>query len=299
MADFVPVDHQPEFDHSLHPVEYDPFAAEKFANPAVQGAITSLATLPQRAIQNSQFSLDTGTYDPSSPVEAALTVMGGGLGGTGKEAGAALGSGPIRDTALDMSTEARMARAADQGYTIDAYKGGQPYDWDTMPSYYGSGKVVPGTENRIPQELTSINSPNADYAGFFSHDPEVANRFAAPYESGAVWPAKLKFENPLVIDAEGKHAAAFQFESIAREPKNNTLDKMKAFKGAFEKDSPHDGVILKNTKDEGDVYVPRNPDQIRSRFAKFDPASKGSGLLLGSAAGVSLIPVNHDPFKGE
>jgi hypothetical protein len=43
----------------------------------VGGALNSLATLPQRAIQNSQYSLDTGNYDPSVPVETALTMMGG------------------------------------------------------------------------------------------------------------------------------------------------------------------------------------------------------------------------------
>lgn len=215
--------------------------------------------------------------------DLAGLVMGGGM--PMAERGALGTSGG--KMALPMDEASRMSRAAEQGYTIDAYKGGQPYDWNTMPAYYGSGRVVPGTENRVPKELTSINSPNADYAGFFSNSPDVANRFAAPFEHGAVWPAKLKFENPLVIDAKGQHAAAFQFDSIARE--RGTQEQLKQFKSAFAKDSPHDGVILKNTKDEGDVYVPRNPDQIRSRFAKFDPESIGSGNMLGGLAGIGVI----------
>lgn len=80
---------------SLKPVDYDPFAAEQYVNPLVKQALGDLATLPQRAIQNSQYSLDTGTYDPSVPVEAALTAMTGGVAGTG-EGGMALGAGPIR-----------------------------------------------------------------------------------------------------------------------------------------------------------------------------------------------------------
>jgi hypothetical protein len=67
--------------------DYDPFAAEQFANPAVAGMLGSLATLPRRAIENSQFAVDTGNYDPAVPVEAALTMMGGGVGGTGAKAG--------------------------------------------------------------------------------------------------------------------------------------------------------------------------------------------------------------------
>jgi hypothetical protein len=52
------------------------------------------ASLPQRAIENSQHSLDTGTYDPASSLEAALLTLGGGAGGTGAAAGeTALGAG--------------------------------------------------------------------------------------------------------------------------------------------------------------------------------------------------------------
>jgi hypothetical protein len=74
---------------------YDPFAAEKFANPAVANALGALATLPRRAIENSQYSLDTGNYDPSVPLEAAQVAMTGGVGGTGP-GGFALGAGPVR-----------------------------------------------------------------------------------------------------------------------------------------------------------------------------------------------------------
>ena len=57
----------------------------------------SVLSLPQRAIESSQYALDTGNYDPSVPVEAALTAMTGGLKGTG-EGGVALGAGPVRRT---------------------------------------------------------------------------------------------------------------------------------------------------------------------------------------------------------
>src|SRR4051812_8049291 len=38
----------------------------------------SLLSLPQRAIENSQNSLNTGNYDPAPAVEAALMTMGTG-----------------------------------------------------------------------------------------------------------------------------------------------------------------------------------------------------------------------------
>lgn len=193
---------------------------------------------------------------------------------------------------LPMDEASRMARAAEQGYTVDAYKGGQPHDWDTMPVRNGRGDIIPGTENRVPQELTQMKD-----RAFFSDNPDVANRFAAPFEHGAVWPTKLKFENPLVIDAKGQHAAAFQFDTIARE--RGTSQEMKAFKDALTS-GEYDGVILKNTKDEGTVYVPINGSQVRSRFAAFDPANKGkSGLLLSDTTkpGMAVAAAGHSqPF---
>jgi hypothetical protein len=59
----------------------------------------SVLSLPQRAIENSQYSLDTGNYDPSVPVEAALNTMGmGGIAGVPVKGGeAVLGAGVVRD----------------------------------------------------------------------------------------------------------------------------------------------------------------------------------------------------------
>jgi hypothetical protein len=71
---------------------------ETYANPLVKGLMSSLATLPQRAIQNSQQSLNTGNYDPGPTLEAATLPMGtGAIAGVPMRAGeAVLGAGPIR-----------------------------------------------------------------------------------------------------------------------------------------------------------------------------------------------------------
>lgn len=313
MSDFLPPAQQPVFANPQMPDDADQYPINPVVHAIIHGLFNGAKNLvagPGQLTQPNPYpdgseeaqsfedSRTHGMQDWSN--NAALSMMRGGVaGGAPVAAGeVALGSGPIRHTALDMSEDARMARAADQGYTIDAYKGGQPHDWNTMPETNGRGEVIKGTENRVPKELTSIDSPNSPYAGFFSNDPAVANRFAEPFEHGAVWPAKLKFDNPLVIDANGKHAAAFQFRAIAQE--NGTLNEMNQFHGAFKDGSPHDGVILKNTKDEGDVYIPRTPQQVRSRFAAFDPANIKSKDLLASSApllaagSVAPIFVNKD-----
>jgi GNAT superfamily N-acetyltransferase len=137
--------------------EYDPFDAEKFANPAVAGAIGSLATLPRRAIQNSQFAVDTGVYDPAVPVEAAMTVMGGGVGGTGERAGVAIGSGPIRKAPMD----------------AEAILRGHP---DGIISEAGNGVVISKRGDALHAEVDGkkVGSLNMSWRGPYATSVEVA-----------------------------------------------------------------------------------------------------------------------------
>jgi hypothetical protein len=62
----------------------------------------SLLGMPQALIENSQQSLNTGTYDPRGPVNAALMTMGaGGIAGVPVQgAEKVLGAGIVRDPAL-------------------------------------------------------------------------------------------------------------------------------------------------------------------------------------------------------
>ncbi len=245
---------------------------------AVGNALYNAAAGPSRLVNAQMQEYQPGMTVGDMPQtmeqlpEVAMNAVGmpGGVGG--------LGSG-VR---LPMDHASRMTRAAEQGFTVDAYKGMNPYHPDSYPVTNGMGKIIEQPK-RPMEELTSIDAAGAypregRGAGFFSNDPTVASRFAealgsGPGVTGSVYPVKLKFENPKIIDAEGRFAADFQFGKGG-----NQLD--------LPPGSSHDGVILKNTKDEGDVFIPRNPDQIRSRWAAFDPANKDSGNLLGSLAGL-------------
>lgn len=173
-------------------------------------------------------------------------------------------------SASDMLAQAERAKTL--GYNIDAYKGAHPYTGGAIRDW--KGNVL----SEMPQTpLHEFNSPGNPYAGYFSSDPQVASKFAnALTQRGAVYPVKLKFDNPLTIDAKGKPAAAFQFESIARE--HGTIDDFKNFKNALS-GNEHDGIILNNTKDEAHVYVPKNAHQIRSKWANFDPNKIISGNI--------------------
>lgn len=190
---------------------------------------------------------------------------------------------------LPMDEASRMARARSQGFTIDAFKGAYPYDPATGPVYgFKGGRFQP--VERIGEEeqlLTHFDTPDKPYAGFFGGE-EVANRFAKAYgEKGSVFPVKLKFENPVEIDAAGRPAAAFQFEPIARE--HGSVEDYLRFRSAFDEPSKYDGVIIKNTADEGTIYIPRTPQQVRSRFAEFNPEKITSKDLLAGGAGVGAV----------
>jgi len=88
--------------------------APTWIDKLVRGVMSALGTLPRRAIQNSQFSMDTGTYDPAVPVEAAMTAMTGGVAGAPARAGeAVLGSGPPRRLQSEVAEQFKRGPATD------------------------------------------------------------------------------------------------------------------------------------------------------------------------------------------
>jgi hypothetical protein len=139
----------------------------------------------------------------SKIVQAAIEVLA-------KKSGGALPAATVPLKTLPTDEASRMARAREMGFDVDAYKGAPATDWRT-------GEDI--TEFQVPHSKT-VEDVYPDYvgkkgghAGFFTDDIPTANRFAGAGtgEGAAVFPTKLKFENPLVIDAGGKPARDFQF----------------------------------------------------------------------------------------
>jgi len=108
-------------------------------------------------------------------------------------------------------------------------------------------------------------------------------------EGGNVMPVALRYKNPLVHDFGG---SAYREQTYS-----DLIDK--ALSGG------HDALILKNTYDPGggpaklvDVGVVFSPDQIRSRFAAFDPLRKTAATA--AAAGLvapDLMAAEQDPYS--
>lgn len=177
---------------------------------------------------------------------------------------------------LPMDYASRMQRANQQGFTTTAYKGAYPYDPETVPLENWRGVVIGGAD-RVPQLLREFNNPNQPWAGFFSDDVGVANRFARAFNEGAVFPVRLRLDRPHIIDAGGRFAADFQFG-------NNGGMIQRLF------ENPQiDSVILRNTRDEGNVFIPRTPQQVRSVNARFDPRRISSPDMLAGALPFGIL----------
>ncbi|ALN21713.1 MULTISPECIES: ADP-ribosyltransferase-containing protein [Ectopseudomonas] len=126
-------------------------------------------------------------------------------------------------------------------------------------------------------EITVFDSPNGPWAGFFTSDKNVASRFAEAQwhmtsrggQPAGVFPVYLKIERPLVVDAAGRPARDFQIDASVIGKEDSPL-REELLSGNY------DGLILKNTADEGDVLVPLSPEQVKSAIGNngnFDPSS--------------------------
>ena len=299
---------------------YDPFGAEQFANPFVTNTLAGLATLPKRAIQNSQYSLDTGAYDPAVPVEAATTVMGGGL--PMAEAGAVGSSGGL--LGKQFSSKAAKQFKGETFEALNQFKrdkegilGGfrqqieeakRPADpvekarlerGYTEPAYRGV-KIYPGKELGPVQnfehsgELYSTADPMlADmYSDYLTHHPGQHVPEGAFNEGATVMPLWIDTSKYHYVDAGGKKW---------------TYVNLKAIDEAKREGKP--GVIIDNVWDEPNstmnlagpkkifITLPTGAHTVKSKFAtKFDPQSPNmmhgvAAIGMGGPAGyVSMMP---------
>lgn len=165
------------------------------------------------------------------------------------------------------------------GKPLVVYKGMFAHD----PAAYVTnfrGKVLKDdrTANNVISEISRKtlfpafygNEPGLSIAGFFSNDPAVASTFA-PVDGGAVFPVYLAFTKPLVIDAKGELAGKIQFGAEGL-----------PFRSAA-KSGKFDSAIIKNTRDEGDIYIAFSPTQIKSAISNTGDFSEEDSRLLFSA----------------
>lgn len=216
-------------------------------------------------------------------------------------------------------TEPGKAAAAIEAITktrpVTSLSGGRSYnqtvekqtETSAFKRWFGNSKVVDesgeplvvykGGPTRAWQdgsEITSFDSPNGPWAGFFTSSREAASRFAdAQWQMTAnggqpagVFPVFVSIQKPLEVDANGRPARDFQIDASVVGGTDSPL-REQFLSGDY------DGLIVRNTADEGDIFVPRQPKQIKSAVGNrgtfnpddsriFEQAPDGGGLIRGN-----------------
>lgn len=180
--------------------------------------------------------------------------------------------------ALPMDEASRMARAREMGFHTD------------MPLYHGSATSFEAFAP--PSNAGSTTGAAPARQGVWSAlDPGVADEFAEmaaakTHQGQQVYPLLHRAERPgsLTLDgSEMNHEIAATLSSAW--------------------DAGHDAVLLKNyTTPAGEkgknILVVKDPSQLRSPFARFDPAQRNSADLLAGVAGAAIgLPVLTGQFK--
>jgi hypothetical protein len=191
-------------------------------------------------------------------VGAALDVAGGAM--TGGIAGApkgALGSGPYR---VDM--------------------------------YHGTGRPFQEIDLGQAGSRASFDQGYLGKGFYGSSDPSEASIYAG--QTGSVYPLKAKMENPLVLNETTREGRSIDRAVAVREALglSNKASADDVTRALLEKG--YDGVAYNwNRFGTSTEYMVPDAAQIRSRYAKFDPANEGKAMLLGSGVGPgAVLPVS-------
>jgi len=215
---------------------------------------------------------------------------------------AARGATSPLEGAMDMSTDARMQRA-DEGRFLP----------ETV--YHGTRQDIP--EFDVSQQVKYRKTDAPPGAFTFSSSPRVAGSYTGQSRSRAgaanIIPAKLRMQNPFVIDAANHgwsqlpvpHSALNDVDPI-NYPKSQNFDRdgnermlymsTNDLARKVAASGKYDGVIMRNlwdsgnlkTKEVSDIYTVFDPSNIRSVNAAFDPAMRGSANILATAAGGTI-----------
>ena len=213
-------------------------------------------------------SAEDAVYHAGRGEYLPMTVAAlGAVPGAGKLGGKAIGrAGKAIAEALPMDEASRMARAKEMGFFTDA------------PVYHGTATEFPAFSLTPPAR--NSHGPLAQTGVSTTRDPAYASDFAAlsarlgTGSSPQVLPLVLRAEKPARIDATG--LSLEEMAVAVRDAWAAGHDAMliqNYTRGAFEKVASTDHVIV------------RNPNQLRSRFAAFDPSKRDLNDLL---AGIAL-----------
>lgn len=304
-------DDQLQPDYDLVPVDHDPFAVGPVAKPGQTIAPPTvgqdIASMPGKVANvagdvtgvNDAISALRGQMTPDEAQNFALMSAAGLLTPEMRAAKVAMGAAEkvapeltaAARAALPMDEASRMARAAQQGWTIDAFHGTGSQEFEAFD----------------PMKVRD----NIQYGGnfYFTPSAEFANKHTGAWsgDTPRVMPVKLKVQNPFRMDqpitaeqAAEVLKAAGRTEQAKKMIEGGPLkywtgstlfyhglgqDTPVALKAQAIRDAGYDAIIgdpqkeITGTPGRPHIMV-FEPSQVRSRFDSFDPANVGSDKLI-------------------
>jgi hypothetical protein len=257
--------------------------ASKVAYGLMRNAVTGLVTLPKRLFDAERESFEH-TYGPGPatisdsdppwqdplPAVAAETalMMVGGAGGMPGEINALRSGAKVTRGAetLPMDQASRMARAKQMGFHTE------------MPLYHGTAPTKEFNSFDRARSGDTTSAAPARLGVFASLQPDVAEDFAhlAASKEGAgypvLYPLLHRSDRPAALTLSGNETNHEVAATLAQ---------------AW--DDGYTSVLFRNYTSPGgktprDIVVVKDPNQLRSPFAKFDPAKRDSSFLLGSGS---------------
>lgn len=168
---------------------------------------------------------------------------------------------------LPMDEASRNARRIEQGYNIPVYRGRRQANPEETPR---TVRVPQDGERAIFTFPEEYRTNTEHYAGGIGDRGQTQAMYG-------------RMERPLVVDWKNV-AEPGMGEQYNSYDMTKLIDRARA--------QGHDGIQINGIRDVGgpqSQYLFFEPDQLRSRFAKFDPRNLGSGDLLGGIATSALL----------
>lgn len=221
-----------------------------------------------------------GTHDPNAVRIGEDTIAPLGLFGMAGLAGRGAAVRAMADNAkssapgvvaqgLDMSQDARLARAQEMGFRTN------------MPLYHGTAANFDAFD--LSRGGATSRSDVGQVGVSVARNPEVANEFAElaarrTHGDPSVLPLLHRAERPARITLDGSET---------------NLEVAATLREAW--DRGYDAVLLKNYTTPGgrtgeDIIIVKDPSQLRSPQAAFDPAQRSSANLLAADNAKSSVP---------
>jgi hypothetical protein len=146
-------------------------------------------------------------------------------------------------------------------------------------AYRGVRDVSQRANAYFPPEATD------DLAWWGSSNPDVANHYTKNAENSAVFPAEVRFKNPMELDLEGGHAGDVRYNG-----RRYVTEEMIP----IARDLGHDGLIFKNVRDAARPQdVP-----LADTFAALRPGTVYSAttgdLLYANAPTGAVVPIGME-----